>query len=200
MKATNRYFIIYKPFGVLSQFQDENDRPTLKSLGDFPKDVYPVGRLDMDSEGLLILTNDVRVNYKVLNPKFSHEREYWIQVEGQIDLEAIQKLERGGIEIKVNKKKHLTLPAKASVIEEPTLPERNPPIRFRQNIPTSWISLKLTEGKNRQVRKMTAKVGFPTLRLVRVAIEELRLDNMQVGETKEMNQNEIYHALFNNRY
>lgn len=191
-----RYYIIYKPYGVLSQFQDENNRPTLKTLGHFPKDVYPVGRLDMDSEGLLILTNDTRLNNRMLNPKYAHEREYWVQVDGEVSEKAIQELTEGGLEIKVNKKQHRTLPAKAKKITEPNLPARNPPIRYRKEIPTSWLSLKLIEGKNRQVRKMTAKVGYPTLRLVRVAIEKLQLGNMKVGDVKELSENEIFDKIF----
>ncbi len=191
-----RYFIAYKPYGVLTQFSDTPEgHPTLKTLGAFPSDVYPVGRLDRDSEGLLLLTNDTRLNQKLLNPTYQHEREYWVQVEGQITPEAIAQLTNGKLEIKVNKKVHVTLPAKAKIIPSPDLPERIPPIRYRKEIPTSWVSLSLVEGKNRQVRKMTAKVGFPTLRLVRVRIEKLTLQNMKIGEVIELSANRLYQVL-----
>lgn len=191
-----RYFIIYKPFGVLSQFMDENNRETLKGLFDFPKDVYPVGRLDADSEGLLLLTNDTRINHKLLNPKFAHSRTYLVQIDGQITPEAINSLEAGNLEIKINKKVHRTLPAKAKMVEEPNVEERNPPIRFRKSIPTSWLELSLTEGKNRQVRKMTAKVGFPTLRLIRTSIVNIELGEMKIGDVVELNQSKVYQKLF----
>ncbi|MEN7549149.1 pseudouridine synthase [Rapidithrix thailandica] len=190
------YYIIYKPYGMLTQFMDEQGRPTLKDLGPFPKDVYPVGRLDLDSEGLLILTNDVQLNQRLLHPKHKHQREYWAQVEGAIHQEALNQLKKG-LEIKVNKKTYKTLPAQAFAMEEPeNLPPRNPPIRYRKTVPTSWLKLQLMEGKNRQVRKMTAKAGFPTLRLIRARIENLSLGNLQPGEVKELPRNAIYKALF----
>ncbi|MFN4146952.1 MAG: pseudouridine synthase [Runella sp.] len=182
-----RYFLIYKPFGMMSQFSRENDKPTLADIDfDFPKDVYPVGRLDADSEGLLLLTNDTTLNHRLLNPKFRHWRTYWVQVEGQITQEGIEKLKMG-IEISIDGKKHKTLPAHADILlDPPPLPERNPPIRYRKNIPTSWLALTLCEGKNRQVRRMTATVGFPTLRLVRAAIEKVEINGLQPGEVKEV--------------
>ncbi|PKQ69308.1 pseudouridine synthase [Raineya orbicola] len=190
------YFVIYKPYGVLNQFTDDLGRPTLASLYDFPKDVYPVGRLDIDSEGLLLLTNDKSVNHRLLNPKFKHTKTYWVQVEGQITQEAIQKLE-SGLDIRIEGKMYHTLPAKAFIFETPPqVPERNPPIRFRKNIPTSWISLSIVEGKKHQVRKMTAAVGFPTLRLIRYQIQHLTLENMQVGEVRKLSQKEVYQKLF----
>jgi 23S rRNA pseudouridine2457 synthase len=176
-----KYYLAYKPFGVLSQFSDEQGRPTLKSLFPFPKDVYPVGRLDMDSEGLLLLTNDKRINSLLLSPEYRHEREYYAQVEGIPDESALEKL-RKGVMIKGNK----TLPAKVRLIETPGLPDRIPPIRKRLNIPTAWLSITLIEGKNRQVRRMTAAVGYPTLRLVRVRIENLRIAKMNPGEVMEL--------------
>ncbi len=176
-----KYFIINKPYGVLTQFTDEQNRPTLASLYHFPKDVYPVGRLDMDSEGLLLLTNDKSLTDYLLNPKHNHEREYFSQVEGIPNKEALQKLCNG---IVIEGKK--TLPAKARLIDAPNFSPRIPPIRERKSIPTSWISLTLIEGRNRQVRKMTAAVGLPTLRLVRVRIENLFLDDLKIGEVKEL--------------
>jgi 23S rRNA pseudouridine2457 synthase len=190
-----RYFIIHKPYGVLSQFSKEGNQATLADLYDFPKDVYPVGRLDSDSEGLLILTNDKNLNYKLLNPKFKHLRTYWVQVDGAINNEAIEKL-KSGITININGKQHKTLPAKVKIIEPPIeIEERNPPVRYRKNIPTSWIEISLTEGKNRQVRKMTAAVGFPTLRLIRIKIEQLSLFPLKSGEVKELQKQEIYRLL-----
>ena len=137
--------------------------------------MYPVGRLDADSEGLLILTNDKQLNHRLLNPEFRHSRTYLAQVDGAVTGEALDKLRRG-VTITVNGRPYKTRPAKAETPEqEPVLPERVPPIRYRKSIPTSWIKLTLSEGKNRQVRKMTAAAGFPTLRLVRVAIEGILL-------------------------
>ncbi|MEH0155505.1 pseudouridine synthase [Limibacter armeniacum] len=191
-----KYYIIYKPYGMLPQFSDADGRPTLGQLYSFPKDVYPVGRLDLDSEGLLIITNDKRLNHRLLDPKFKHKREYLVQVDGDVTPEAIAELSNG-VTISVNKKKHNTLPAIAKKMEDvPELPERNPPVRYRKSIPTSFVSLTLTEGKNRQVRKMTAAVGFPTLRLIRVKIEKLRLGQMNPGEVMELKRDVIYKALF----
>ena len=191
-----RYFIIYKPYLVLSQFTSQLNKQTLANYFLFQKNVYPVGRLDEDSEGLLILTSDENLNNRLLNPLFMHEREYWVQVEGIISQEAVMQLEQG-VEINVNGKLYKTKRCRISIFnEEPFLPERNPPIRFRKNITTSWIKMILTEGKNRQVRKMTAKVGFPTLRLVRYRIEDIELGNMQPGEIKELSKRSIYKKLF----
>jgi 23S rRNA pseudouridine2457 synthase len=191
-----RYFLIYKPFGMMSQFSREGDKPTLADLPfQFPKDIYPVGRLDADSEGLLLLTNDSFLNNRLLNPKFKHQRTYFVQVEGQISTEAIQQLQTG-VTISIDGKQHTTLPAQAQVlVNEPLLPERNPPIRFRQAIPTSWVSLTLYEGKNRQVRRMTAAVGFPTLRLVRWAIEDVKLGTMQPAEVVEVEKEWLFKKL-----
>jgi 23S rRNA pseudouridine2457 synthase len=186
VKTNYKYFLLNKPYGVLTQFTDEQNRPTLASLYNFPKDVYPVGRLDMDSEGLLLLTDDKPLTDYLLNPKQKHEREYFAQVEGIPTKEALQKLCSG---IVIEEKK--TLPAKAKQIDDPNFPPRVPPIRERKNIPTCWISLTLVEGRNRQVRKMTAAVGFPTLRLVRVRIEKLHLGDLKVGEVKEISTKEI---------
>ncbi len=163
-----RYFIFYKPFQVLSQFSPERDKKTLKDyFSGFPNDIYPVGRLDYDSEGLLLLTNDKQLTHQLLDPKFKHQRTYWVQVEGIPTEEALEQL-RQGVVISIDGKQYKTLPAQVQLfIDAPEVPDRYPPIRFRKNIPTSWIALTLIEGKNRQVRRMTASVGYPTLRLIR---------------------------------
>lgn len=181
------YLLAYKPFNVLTQFSGEKQDETLQVLDyDFPKDVYPVGRLDKDSEGLLLLTNDKRLNHRLLDPRFKHEREYWAQVEKVPTPAALEQLSKG---VKLNDGP--TLPAKASLLEfEPELPPRNPPIRFRAAIPTAWLSLTLTEGRNRQVRRMTAAVGFPTLRLVRWRMENLILGDLQPGQVRELTEDE----------
>ncbi|MES2774332.1 MAG: pseudouridine synthase [Bacteroidota bacterium] len=192
----SRYFIIHKPFNVLSQFSPVEHKKTLKDFFNVPRDVYPVGRLDYDSEGLLILTNDATLNKKLLHPTHAHEREYWAEVDGAISDEALQQLSRG-VTITVDGKTYPTKPCKASLFEIiPNVADRNPPVRFRKNIPTSWIKLILTEGKNRQVRKMTAAVGFPTLRLIRYRIERLTLENLAPGEMIELDNKEIIKAFF----
>jgi len=184
-------YIIYKPFGILSQFTKEADHHiTLKDL-DYPfsKDVYPVGRLDADSEGLLILTDNKALNAKLLHPQYKQPKTYWVQVEGQPQVKDLLPLQKG-ITINVNGKAHATAPAKASLLpNEVSLPERNPPIRFRKNSPTTWVEIIITEGKNRQVRKMLATIGFPVLRLVRVGIAGLFfnqgvLKDIAVGEVR----------------
>jgi 23S rRNA pseudouridine2457 synthase len=180
---------------VLSQFTRENSKACLKDFFEVPTDVYPVGRLDYDSEGLLLLTNDKSLNHRLLHPGFAHEREYRVQVEGQITNEALLLLAEG-ITINIDGKSLHTMPAKASRLPEHVLiPERNPPIRIRQHIPTSWIRLVITEGKNRQVRKMTAATGFPTLRLIRYRLAGLTLDSMLSGDLIDMNQNDVYGKL-----
>ncbi|MFQ3326916.1 MAG: 23S rRNA pseudouridine2457 synthase [Salibacteraceae bacterium] len=184
-KIDFRYFIFYKPFGYLSQFTDEDGNPGLSKLIDLPKDIYPIGRLDKDSEGLLLLSNDKKLNFKLLNPENNHNRTYWVQVDTVVTTEAILALENG-VSIKVGKTQHQTKPCVAKIIDTPTLPVREPTVRFRKNVPTSWIEITLTEGKNRQVRKMCAAVGFPCLRLVRVSIERLELQNMKVGQLREV--------------
>jgi len=168
---------------------------TLADLGDFPKDVYPVGRLDKDSEGLLLITDDKKLNHRLLNPKFQHKRTYWAQVEGIPTEEAIQRLNHG-VDIKVNGKIYHTLPAKVRLFAHPpNIPERDPPIRFRKNVPTSWLEIELHEGKNRQVRKMCAAVGFPVLRLIRTKIEKLELRDMQIGDVRELEGSFLYKIL-----
>jgi 23S rRNA pseudouridine2457 synthase len=186
------YYTIYKPFQVLSQFSVQDTKRTLADLHRFPKDVYPVGRLDYDSEGLLILTNDTAMNHSLLNPSFGHEREYWVQVEGLITTTAIEYLQEG-VTISIEGKAHHTKRCSATAFEShPVVADRYPPIRFRKNVPTSWIKLVLTEGKNRQVRKMTAAVGFPTLRLIRHRIGKLTVNGLQPGEFKEWDRSQIY--------
>jgi 23S rRNA pseudouridine2457 synthase len=188
-----RYFIIYKPFGVLTQFTGEG--PTLASLGAFPREVYPVGRLDKDSEGLLLITDDKWLNHHLLNPRFGHQRTYYAQVEGIPTPEALKQL-RDGVTINVDGKDYFTKPALAKISDPaPSLPERNPPIRYRASIPDTWIELTLIEGKNRQVRKMTAAVGFPTLRLVRFSMEKINIAGMQAGEILELDEKTVYHQL-----
>lgn len=182
-----QYYIFYKPFQVLSQFSKEGEKAILADyLKNISSDIYPVGRLDYDSEGLLLLTNDKPLTHQLLDPSFAHERTYWVQVEGAIDDEAIKKLQ-AGVMINVNGKMYKTQPAIAKIFEQaPEVPERNPPIRFRKNIPTSWLSLTLTEGKNRQVRKMTAAVGYPTLRLIRYSIGEITIATLEPGKYEKM--------------
>jgi 23S rRNA pseudouridine2457 synthase len=191
-----RYFIINKPFRVLSQFSSTESKQTLKDIVKVPSDVYPVGRLDYDSEGALILTNDNAINNRLLNPRHTHEREYWVQVEGLINAEAVREL-CSGVVINVDGRAYKTKNCKAKIFNEPPeVPDRDPPIRFRKNIPTSWLSLVLTEGKNRQVRKMTAKVGFPTLRLIRFRIEKITINGLGPGEMRELDKAEMYRLLF----
>ncbi|MCU7493040.1 MAG: pseudouridine synthase [Ignavibacteria bacterium] len=182
MEPRFKYFIAYKPYGMLTQFTDSEGRRTLSDLYPFPPEVYAVGRLDMDSEGLILLTNDKKLNFYLLNPQNAHEREYFAQVEGIPKQSDLGKLEKGVI---IEGRK--TLPARAKLLNPaPEVPERIPPIRERKNIPTSWISLRLIEGKNRQVRKMTAHIGFPTLRLIRVSIGKIKLGSLRPGQVKEI--------------
>jgi 23S rRNA pseudouridine2457 synthase len=189
------YYLIYKPYLMLSQFSREGDKPTLADLAfDFPSDVYPVGRLDADSEGLLLLTSDKHLNHRLLNPKFRHNRTYYVQVDGALTNESCQQL-ADGVTISVDGKKYATLPASAEPLAEPDLPDRNPPIRYRASIPTSWLAISLHEGKNRQVRKMTAAVGFPTLRLVRWSIEGLTAEGLQPGDVRELSRTEVMRGL-----
>ena len=174
----------HKPYGVLSRFtKDKSRHSTLAEFG-FPKDVYPIGRLDWDSEGLLLLSDEKEWNDKLLNPQYEHERTYHVQVEGIATTEeAISQLRKGIII-----QNYKTKPCQARLIKDPGYPSRSTPIRFRLSVPTSWIELKLTEGKNRQVRRITAKIGFPTLRLIRSAIGKLNLSELKSGEWIELNQ------------
>ena len=194
MKKKYTYILFYKPYNVLCQFTDNSvnasQRETLKDYIKIPQ-VYSVGRLDLDSEGLLLLTDNPQVKHHLCEPSFAHPRTYWCQVENIPTIEALKKLEKG-IVIKGKKTKK----AIAQLLtEEPDIPSRNPPIRDRQNIPTAWIELTLTEGRNRQVRKMTAAVGNPTLRLIRVKIGinsqlELTLRGLSPGQWRYLTNQE----------
>ncbi len=169
----------HKPYGVLSQFTpDGSPNRTLAEFG-FPKFIYPLGRLDADSEGLLLLSDEKSLNTRLLLPENEHRRVYWAQVERVPSVLDLARLEQG-----VMIQGYKTKPCKARLIEPPNLPERTPPIRFRKSVPTCWIELVLTEGKNRQVRRMTAAIGFPTLRLVRVQIGEFHLGDLAQGTWK----------------
>ena len=179
---------------MVSQFTAEGDHLTLASLGKFPRDVYPVGRLDHDTEGLLLLTNDTRVNHLLLDPKFQHRKTYWAQIEGEMSDEAIQQLQKGVL-INLKANLHRTKPARVKKILAPKIQERNPSVNYTKHPKTSWIELTITEGKNRQVRKMTAKVGHPTLRLIRYGIEEVTLERMKSGEVIELKEQEFYPLL-----
>lgn len=192
-----KYFTVNKPYGILCQFSpDHPGQDTLASLANFPKDVYPVGRLDADSEGLVILTNDNKLKSRVLSPGMHVGKTYWCQVEGQPVFEDLKPLE-DGIRLRINRMEFLTAPARVRILQEhPNVPERMPPIRFRASIKDSWVEVELTEGKNRQVRRMLAAVGFPVLRLVRVAIGGLKLGNMPPGSVAEWNSRELSQRLF----
>ncbi|MBM0741030.1 pseudouridine synthase [Phormidium sp. CLA17] len=183
----HRYVLFYKPYNVLCQFTDsEGNRPTLKSYIPIP-DIYAVGRLDYDSEGLLLLTNHGQLQHRLSDPKFRHPRTYWVQVERVPDECALQQLRQG-----IALQDYQTRPAAIELLpDQPPLPPRDPPIRFRKTIPTAWLAITLTEGRNRQVRRMTAAIGFPTLRLVRVAIAELSLVGLNPGQWRELTRAEV---------
>lgn len=185
-----RYLLFNKPFNVLSQFtQGTQERAAVRStLADFipVSDVYPVGRLDYDSEGLMLLTNDGALQHQLTDPRYAHPRKYWAQVEGIVTDEAARRLSEG-----VMIQGRRTKPCEARGIAEPSLPPRDPPIRFRKNIPTSWLQITLTEGRNRQVRRMTATIGFPTLRLMRVALGTLTLGDLSPGAWRDLRDEEI---------
>ena len=172
-----------KPFDVLCQFSSQPGKQTLADFVDI-KDVYAAGRLDRDSEGLLLLTDDGQLQHQISHPKHKLAKTYWVQVDGDITDNAIAQLQ-SGVVLKDGKAQ----PAQAKRMAEPKdLWERDPPVRFRANIPTSWLSLQITEGKNRQVRRMTAAVGFPTLRLIRYAIGDMTLDGLSIGTYKEIDE------------
>lgn len=195
------YFAFNKPFGVLSQFRSSSEPPTpgaaarlfrekpghlsLKNFG-FPPGVYPCGRLDADSEGLLILSSDGKFNQLITNPSFKKPKTYWAQVERLVTAAALKRLSEG-----VTLNDGPTLPAKAEPLADPGLPPRNPPVRFRKTVPTSWASITLTEGRNRQVRRMFAAVGFPVLRLLRYSIGTVTLAGLEPGKFRELTRQEI---------
>ncbi|NIY83935.1 pseudouridine synthase [Vibrio hepatarius] len=172
-----------KPYDTLSQFTDGDGR---KTLADFipVKDVYAAGRLDRDSEGLMILTNDGILQAKLTQPSSKSPKTYWVQVDGAPSEADLDKL-RKGVELKDG----MTLPAQVEVIEEPQVWERTPPVRFRANIPTTWLAITIIEGRNRQVRRMTANIGFPTLRLIRYSMGDVTLGDLQTGEWREIQLN-----------
>jgi 23S rRNA pseudouridine2457 synthase len=175
-----------KPFGVLSQFTGDGSPNRALAEFQFPKNVYPIGRLDADSEGLLLLSNEARWNEKLLHPRHAHEREYWAQVEKTPSTESLKRLESG---ILIQGRK--TLPCHAWILKpQMEIPPRVPPIRFRKNVSDCWIGLELIEGKNRQVRRMTAAIGHPTLRLLRVRIGGLKLEDLAVGKWKTLSSEE----------
>jgi 23S rRNA pseudouridine2457 synthase len=178
-----RYILFHKPYGVVSQFSGEGE--TLRKFVSV-KNVYPVGRLDHDSEGLLLLTDDGALQHRLTDPRFAHPRTYLVQVEGVPDESELRQLEKG-----VLIRDYQTRPAQVRLLEaEPQLPPRNPPVRFRKSVPTAWLEITLTEGRNRQVRRMTAAVGHPTLRLVRSAIGMLQLGTLKPGEWRELTKTE----------
>jgi 23S rRNA pseudouridine2457 synthase len=190
------YFLIYKPFQVLSQFTSIEGKLCLKDILHVPTDVYPVGRLDYDSEGLLLITNDKSINQQLLNPLNAHQRTYWVQVDGAITEAALVQL-RKGVPINVDGKIYQTKPAQLENLPDTiAVPDRNPPIRFRKSIPTSWVAIQITEGKHRQVRKMFAQVGFPVLRLIRAKLGKYSIDKMQPGDCLSLTASEVQEGFF----
>ncbi|WP_434456910.1 pseudouridine synthase [Stutzerimonas urumqiensis] len=178
--ATPRLLLFNKPFDVLTQFSDAQGRATLKDFIEVPG-VYPAGRLDRDSEGLLLLTNDGQLQARIADPRHKLPKTYWVQVEGEPSDEQLQRL-RDGVQLNDGP----TRPAEVRRLDVPALWPRNPPVRFRKSVPTHWLELVIREGRNRQVRRMTAAVGLPTLRLVRVRIGDWTLDDLAPGEWREV--------------
>lgn len=181
------YILLNKPYGVLCQFTDAAGRKTLADIGAFPKNVYPAGRLDIDSEGLVLLTNDKGLQHQLTEPKLEHPRTYLVQVERVPTEESLQKLRKGII---IDRRR--TKPAQARLLtKEPDLPPRPVPIRFRKTVGTAWIEIILREGRNRQVRRMTAAIGHPTVRLIRVGIGSLSIGRLQPGESRPLSGEEV---------
>jgi 23S rRNA pseudouridine2457 synthase len=171
-----------KPFGVVSQFTEDGSKHRTLADFAFPRDIYPLGRLDAETEGLLLLSDEPFLNKKLLAPENAHARTYWAQVERVPERSELDKLQRGLVV-----GGHQTLPCRAWILNpQPMIPPRDPPIRFRKNVPDCWMALSLVEGKNHQVRRMTAAIGHPTLRLIRVRIGELDLDGLPVGRWREL--------------
>ena len=186
-----QYYLLYKPFQVLSQFTSESGKRCLKDIIEVEKDVYPVGRLDYDSEGLLLLTNDASINHQLLHPSFEHPRTYWVQVDGAITMAAANALSKGVV-INIDGKQYQTKQAIVKLLpDDLQVPDRNPPIRFRKSIPATWAAITLTEGKNRQVRKMFAAVGFPVLRLIRAQLGTYTISTMQPGDLLSLTAQEV---------
>ncbi len=188
MSAKNPLVILFhKPFGVLSQFTRESGKQSLADFGPFPPEVYPVGRLDADSEGVLLLTNDKALKHRLTSPDYGHTKTYLVQVERVPGTSALENLRKG-----VMMQGRKTRPAEVRLLEDdPALPERSVPIRFRKSVPTAWLEITLTEGRNRQIRHMTAAVGHPTLRLVRTGIGSLELGELEPGTSRELTKEEI---------
>jgi 23S rRNA pseudouridine2457 synthase len=181
-----QYILFNKPYGVLSQFTPQAGRRTLSEFGPFPRDVYAAGRLDADSEGVLLLTNDNELTHRLTSPEFNHPRTYLVQIEHVPNEGALERMRRGLV-IEGNK----TKPAGVRrLTHEPSLPPRGVPIRFRKTVPTAWLEITLYEGRNRQVRKMTAAVGHPTLRIVRTKIGFLSLHGVEVGKSRRLTDGE----------
>lgn len=187
MKRPFHYIAFHKPFGVLSQFTREAGHLSLADFGPFPKGVYAAGRLDVDSEGLLVLTDDNEVKQKLMHPKFKHRKTYLAQVEHRPTEAGLERLRKG---IPLGGK--ATLPALVRVLDtDPLLPPRPVPIRFRRNVPTCWLEVTLQEGRNRQVRRMTAAIGHPTLRLVRTRVGVLSLSGLLPGQSRTLTEREV---------
>jgi 23S rRNA pseudouridine2457 synthase len=200
---TFRYFVANKPFNTICQFSEEvAGQATLADLNfTFPKDAYPIGRLDQDSEGLLLLTSDRSLSHRLLNPQFAHKRSYLAQIEGIPTLDSLEKF-KNGVTIKIEKKLYMTLPAECQPVEDPSVFVDNQPLWTRLplpkssgNKPMSWLKVTLTEGKNRQVRRMCAAIGHPCLRLIRVSMMDLTLGNLQPNEVREMDGDALLRLL-----
>lgn len=181
----SRILLLNKPYNVLCQFTDSEGRETLANYVN-EKEFYPAGRLDRDSEGLVLLTNDGQLQHCIAHPAAKMEKSYWVQVEGIPDEATLQRLRQG-----VRLKDGLTRPARAEMMESPDLWPRSPPIRYRASVPDSWLRLTISEGRNRQVRRMTAAVGFPTLRLIRWQVGNWGIDDLQPGQYREVSKEEV---------